>query len=86
MNSGWAFLLTFGTPRWILYPDDMSIKKSNTNKKTTGSGKNNEYDGSYKQFFSHPEMVESLIRDFVSTFRLNHSKNAKIKQYQQITV
>lgn len=23
------------------------------------------YDGSYKLLFSHPEMVESLIRDFV---------------------
>ena len=28
-------------------------------------GTNNEHDGSYKQLFSHPEMVESLIREFV---------------------
>lgn len=43
----------------------MSTKKSKTINDASGSGKNNEYDGSYKQFFSHPEMVKSLIRDFV---------------------
>jgi predicted transposase/invertase (TIGR01784 family) len=43
----------------------MSIKKGNTNKTASELGRNNEHDGSYKQIFSHPEMVESLIRDFV---------------------
>lgn len=32
---------------------------------TKEKGTNNEHDGSYKQLFSHPEMVESLIREFV---------------------
>jgi predicted transposase YdaD len=29
------------------------------------SGGNNDHDSSYKLLFTHPEMVESLIRDFV---------------------
>jgi hypothetical protein len=50
----------------------MSIKKSNTNKKASELSRNNEHDGSYKQIFSHPEMVESpCVREIVASSEIH---------------
>jgi predicted transposase YdaD len=48
----------------MTYEQIMSTHKR-ANSQVSRHGVNNRHDGSYKQLFSHPEMVASLIRDFV---------------------